>query len=59
MRFMNSDTPRHQRPLWEVCAFLAAIIGLMAVAQTAKSVKKMAKSATTPAAATAGYSAQD
>lgn len=51
----QSDLPRHQRPLWEVYAFVAALLGLIALASRT-SVEKFVKSEPPEApAATAGF----
>ncbi len=58
MRHNTSDTPRHQRPRWEVAAFVAAILGLIALARTGKTDAKVAHQEKAPSA-TAGISVQE
>lgn len=52
------DMPRHKRPMWEVYAFAAALIGLVGLALTRTAAEKTL--AVQPAAevpATAGFAA--
>lgn len=50
------DLPRHQRPLWEVIAFAAAIAGLIGLAVTRVTVNKTLADRPAEAPATAGFS---
>lgn len=52
------DMPRHQRPMWEVLAFVAALAGLIGLAVTRVTVDRaiVAKPAGEAPATAAGYS---
>lgn len=56
MEIKLSELPRHKMPLWEVLAFVAALLGLIGLAASGKAVQKAeATKPAAPASAAAGF----